>query len=479
MTTSLMSLLTLLACIAAGFAACWLARLSEVGARKHGDQERFRKAESHVIPRTGGIAIAVGFLSGIVAAYLLIPQALWAPWLPALFVVGSMFALGLLDDFQPIGAKLKLGGQLLIALIAYYQGLRVELLTSFGGESVPLHETVALVATVGWLVALPNIINLIDGIDGLAGGLGVLVAITLGIVTYGCGQIIACTISLVFAGALLGFLRFNFPPAKIYMGDSGAYLLGSVIATVSLQSSQKGSIAATFLVVLIALGLPILDTSLAIARRSFRGLPLFRGDAEHIHHQLLSRGHSTRRVVVALYAITLVLSLGGLTVFWTQGLSLPIVISSVFTGFFLITRYLGFGSNLKHFSNQVAKAAACRNSIKRSHRSGEYLLSELQHCRSPQEFWSLFDHAAERLGFVRDGHATATSQVSVQTKGNPLLTLRYPSELKGTRNWWGMADCLYPAFTAATERWDLSQKRSASKTANEAWNCSTTVVLSA
>jgi UDP-GlcNAc:undecaprenyl-phosphate/decaprenyl-phosphate GlcNAc-1-phosphate transferase len=268
-----------------------------------------------------------------------------------------MFLLGLWDDLRPLGAKTKLIGQLTVATGAYFMGLRVELLTGFTGESIALYETIALTTTVGWLVALPNIVNLIDGIDGLAGGLGVFATITLAIVMIGSGQLIAGAIALSSAGATIGFLIFNFPPAKIYMGDGGAYSIGSVIATLSLQSSQKGSIASIFLVVMIALGLPILDTTFAILRRGLRGVPLSKGDAGHIHHRLLDRGHSTRRTVFYLYLLCLTLSLAALAVFWTHGHALPIVAAALFIGSISLGRYLGIGKELSNVRKQVAQAS--------------------------------------------------------------------------------------------------------------------------
>ena len=475
----LISTASLMAALASWFVLRWG---QSAGSPLPSPDERHRKSEDQFIPRIGGVAIAMGFAASLILGLAMVNETrdILVTWTPCLLTVGSMFLLGLWDDLRPLGAKAKLLGQLTIATGAYFMGLRVELLTGFSGDSIALHETIAFASTVGWLVALPNIVNLIDGIDGLAGGLGVFASITLAIVMAGSGQFVAGAIALCFAGATIGFLIFNFPPAKIYMGDGGAYTIGSVIATLSLQSSQKGSIAAIFLVVMIALGLPILDTTLAILRRSLRGVPLFRGDASHIHHRLLDLGHSTRRTVFFLYGLCLTLSLAGLVVFWTQGHALPIVAAALFIGSILLTRYLGMGTDLSNVRKQVAQASEWRSTVRRSHRLGEYLLSELPHCRDALEFWQLFDHAAERLGFIADARIPeATSVVSVQTKGNPALCLRYPEGLQGKHNRWGMADCLYPAFAAATQRWSHPEAVSAHKSETRGWKYSTMVVLSA
>lgn len=194
--------------------------------------------------------------------------------------------------------------------------------------------------------------------------------------------------------------------------------------------------------------------NLAILRRGLRGVPLFRGDASHIHHRLLDLGHSTRHTVIPLYLLCLTLSLAGLIVFWTQGHALPIVPAALFIGSISLARYLGMGTDLSNVRKQVAQASEWRGTVRRSHRLSEYLLSELPHCRDETEFWKLFDHAAERLGFVADGSTReATKVVSVQTQGNPALSLRYLDDLQSQQNWWGMADCLYPAFAAAMLQW--------------------------
>ncbi len=326
--------------------------------------ERHRKAEPTQLSHLGGLGILAGFLVGMTAfAWMVDTGESLSTWAVALISSGLMFVLGFTDDLHPLSAKVKLAGQLGIACLAYSLGLQIDLLTGFGGSSIPLQEPFCFLLTLGWLVALPNILNLVDGIDGLAGGLGIFVAVTLGIVTFGSDQALTAGLCFIFAGALFGFLLFNYPPAKIYMGDSGAYLIGSFIANISLQSSQKGSVGAIFLVVIIALGLPILDTAFAITRRGLRGMPLFRGDAEHIHHRLLDRGHSKRTVITMIYGISLTLSTAGLVVFWTQGLASPIVATLLFGGALLF----GAIDRAEHFldpsegASEASRPGATRN----------------------------------------------------------------------------------------------------------------------
>src|SRR4030095_6241474 len=196
-----------------------------------------------------------------------------------------MYGLGLWDDLRPLGARKKLIGQIVTASVVYFMGLSIDRVTYPGARwSVELGQWSYFV-TVFWLIAVPNLVNLIDGFDGLAGGLRLVVLLTPGMVAVHNEQLEVAGYAFTMAGALLGFLVFNFPPAKIYLGDGGAYLIGFTIAALSLSSSNKASVAAVLLVTVVALGIPILDTTFALVRRALRGYPIFGADDEHFHHR--------------------------------------------------------------------------------------------------------------------------------------------------------------------------------------------------
>ena len=165
------------------------------------------------------------------------------------------------------------------------------------------------VVTVMWLIAIPNIINLIDGMDGLATGFGLFLCLTLAFVGHFGAMPDVVMISTVMAGALAGFLLFNFPPAKIFLGDGGAYLIGFFIASVSLTTSQKGYILGALLVMVIALGVPILDTLFAIIRRLLRHQSPMHPDRGHLHHRLIDMGLTQKQAVAVLYSVSAVLGL--------------------------------------------------------------------------------------------------------------------------------------------------------------------------
>lgn len=437
---------------------CWchLILKRRLGASQRGHAERYRKAEETQISRLGGLGVFLGFVGGLAIFVVSGHAESWQSWLIPVGTATLMFGLGAWDDVAHLGSRFKLLVHIGIALAAYWAGLRVESLTAFGGESLRIGETLSIILTVGWLIAIPNIINLIDGIDGMAAGLGVFVCTTLAAVAFGADQIITTGLALALAGSLAGFLRFNFPPARLYLGDSGAYFIGSIIAAGSIQSSQKGSIAAILLVVMIALGLPILDTLWAIVRRAARGLPIFRGDARHIHHRLLQKGYSKRQVVISLYVICLTLSGAALTVFWTHGHALPIVGAGLFVGALFLIRTCGTTAGWPQLKRHLGTASRWRQDIQRAHRAGEYLLSELDHCRDQGEFWRLFEASSARLGFdPRPNHAVfPLKSVVVVTAGNPPMELYYPEEQHAERNWWGQADCLYPAYIAGKNQWE-------------------------
>ena len=229
-----------------------------------------RKKHARPIPRIGGIPIVITLMLGAVII-LYLDRHRTGQWVPVFAGCGLMFALGLWDDFKPLGARKKLVAQIAIATLVYFLGLSIDRVTYPGSRwNVPLDGLAGYVATVFWLITVPNIVNLIDGFDGLAGGLGLFMAATLGIVGLLSEQLSVAWFAFTMAGALLGFLVFNFPPAKIFLGDGGAYLIGFFVASMSLVGSHKGSIAAVLLVTIVALGVPILDTAFALLRRGVR-----------------------------------------------------------------------------------------------------------------------------------------------------------------------------------------------------------------
>jgi UDP-GlcNAc:undecaprenyl-phosphate GlcNAc-1-phosphate transferase len=280
-----------------------------------------------------------------------------------LIVVASlaMFALGLWDDLYSMGAKRKLALQLLIASATYFLGISIsDFRVPFVNHVIELGIW-SWPVTVLWLVALTNLINLIDGVDGLAGGICLMLLVLLLYVSNVTGSVPIITAGMI--GAIVGFLRFNFPPARIYMGDGGAYFLGFLIGSTTIVTAQKGTIFAGLVAPLFVLALPIIDTSLAIMRRGLRGLPLFRPDRKHIHHRLLAMGHSRRKVVLGLYAFTAFFLLLGFVTFCFHGQYFPLIVGVGVLTVLLVAGRLNFSREWFSIGRVVGNSLMSRQDV--------------------------------------------------------------------------------------------------------------------
>ncbi len=287
-------------------------------ARRRGlfDQLSERKVHTEPVPRIGGVGIYLAVsltLLALFAGFGADAGGTGGSKLAAVLGGGSaMHLLGLWDDLRPMRARTKLAGQIVIAIAVFFAGVTVSTLSlPFVGV---LHFTppIGLLITVFWFVGITNAFNLIDGLDGLASGAALFALTTMFVVASINGQIGAGLVTIVLAGATLGFLVYNWHPASIFLGDSGSLFIGFMLAGIGLLSSQKGSTVVAVAIPVVALGLPVLDTALAIVRRFLRGQPIFSADRGHIHHRLLGLGHSPRNVALLMLSGCAVLALGGM-----------------------------------------------------------------------------------------------------------------------------------------------------------------------
>lgn len=263
------------------------------------------------MPLLGGIAVAMGCSVGLATVLIALGEE---PAIPVEhfegFLMGGMvlLAVGAFDDRWHLGAWTKLVFQLLAAAIAVSYGF---VITGFRepltGISYDVPFWFGSIVTALWIVAVCNAMNLIDGLDGLSTGVGAIIATTLTIICFQAEQAPGVILGVVLVGALLGFLPFNFPPAKIFLGDTGALFIGYSLSLVALEGYiggyRKASVMA-FLVPLLALAVPLLDTGLSILRRYRAGQPIFSADRLHMHHRLLESEGSDRGAVLALYFLT-------------------------------------------------------------------------------------------------------------------------------------------------------------------------------
>ncbi len=268
-----------------------------------------RKVHVRAVPRLGGIAIfssmivalsALPFVDNLLTHSLrsYVPDLL-VTLIPALLVL----CLGVYDDLRGANATVKFIALSLMATLFYFMGGRIEVLAIPMFGTVELPSTIGFIVTVVWLVGIANAFNLIDGMDGLASGAALFSSIVILVISLSGENPLMIVVTLVMCGALAGFLRYNFNPASIFLGDSGSLFIGFTLAALSVLGTQKATTAVAVITPILAFGLPVVDTGVTLARRMVGGRPLFQGDSEHIHHMLLARGWSQRHVVLVLYAV--------------------------------------------------------------------------------------------------------------------------------------------------------------------------------
>lgn len=280
-----------------------------------------RRINNEPVPRCGGIALYCGFAAGCAAAFIGIRFFGWSggelytlPYINyrALFVgVTFMFTVGLVDDIMQISARTKLIGQIVAACIVAGAGVSISAVRAITGDYIEL-GILDFPVTVFYLVVFVNLVNLIDGLDGLAAGISAIAAVGFLILTASRGSFLLPMLCIAIIGACLAFLRFNFHPASIFMGDSGALFLGLILGIVSLLGVVRAQSMVMGLVPLIIAGVPLLDTLSAIVRRAHEHKPIGQADTGHVHHRLLRFGMSQRKAVLILYACAAGLMICGL-----------------------------------------------------------------------------------------------------------------------------------------------------------------------
>jgi UDP-GlcNAc:undecaprenyl-phosphate GlcNAc-1-phosphate transferase len=266
--------------------------------------DSMRKLHLTPIPRIGGIPIVLSYAGAICLMLLFAPHGaqiyiqhtrlIWS-LLPATAVI---FATGLLDDLIGLTPKQKLGGQLLGAILAVSLGARLSI---FHGMGSSLWVTIPV--SIVWLIACTNAVNLIDGLDGLASGVGIFATVATFFAALASGNMGLAMATVPLAGCLLAFLRYNFSPASVFLGDCGSLTIGFMLGCFGLIWSQRGGTVLDMAGPLMVLALPLIDVTLSVGRRLLRGVPIFSGDRGHIHHMILARGFKPRNAALILYFV--------------------------------------------------------------------------------------------------------------------------------------------------------------------------------
>jgi UDP-GlcNAc:undecaprenyl-phosphate GlcNAc-1-phosphate transferase len=307
-----------------------------------------RHLHSSPLPRLGGVAIFISFSLTMLAVagmahYIpslhstFTPKTLLTILAPATLV----FLLGVYDDLYSVGPYAKFAVQGLAATMLFMGGLRIlNIPVLFGQHQLPWF--LGLPLTILWVLAITNAFNLIDGLDGLAAGSALFSTLVAFVVTLLNGYSLVTVMTIALAGAILGFLRYNFNPATIFLGDSGSLFIGFLLSALALAGAQKAPTIVAVAIPVVSFGLPILETSLSILRRLISGRPVFTADREHIHHKLLQHGLTHRQVVIVLYAVSAVFALLSLFLLWPTGSSLGLVLAVLGIGIWIGVQRLGY-----------------------------------------------------------------------------------------------------------------------------------------
>lgn len=311
------------------------------------DQPGGRRIHEKPTPRSGGLAVYAAlcislWLTTSVVNFPVMP-AFSHTWVLAVIRVGALLVvLGMIDDRWEVPPAVKLAGQVAVGLLAWTQGFQLERL--LGSH---IHPALDLAATSLLYVTAMNAYNLIDGMDGVAGGLGAITGLGLCGLNLLLGNETQAAFSLALSGACLGFLRYNFHPARVFLGDSGSMLIGFVLMSLTLGSESRSTAAIMLIVPLLTMGVPLIDTGLAIWRRSVRRAmrPELRGrvstaDKDHLHHRLARRGFTQRRVAIVLYSLQAVVFAAGLLWVFMQNYRMAIFTVAFFAGSYVVLRYL-------------------------------------------------------------------------------------------------------------------------------------------
>jgi UDP-GlcNAc:undecaprenyl-phosphate GlcNAc-1-phosphate transferase len=356
--------------------------------------DRRRKVHSHPIPRVGGIPIFIAYGLAL-SPYPHAPAAL-ADYLPLIRKLAPaatvIFATGLIDDLMGLKPWQKLVGQIGAASLAYWAGVRV---LDVGGVGAAVWLTLPL--TLFWLVACTNAFNLVDGLDGLAAGVGLVATLTLLAAALIHGNPALASASVPMVGALLGFLCYNFNPATVFLGDSGALLIGFLLGCFGAVWTRKSDALISLTVPLLALSIPLIDVSLAILRRFLRNQPIFSADRGHIHHRLIDKGLTPRRAVLVLYLLCAMAAAFALLLTMPHagryfGFVMLAVIVVVWFGIRQL-RYAEFGlASRLLFGGEMQRTLGGQLRLER-------LAEELAEVETQDECWRLVSAAARDFGF--------------------------------------------------------------------------------
>lgn len=331
------------------------------------DYPSARRVNMLPIPRLGGVAIFGGAAAALIMMFIGIHWLGWiSPFVPhddlnvnyygVAIGVFVMFMVGVVDDVVDLSPKVKMAGQIVAACVVVASGVLLSSIHNPVGEGYIEFGWVSYPLTVFYLVAFANVINLIDGLDGLAAGITAISGITIFAFSVLTMRLDAAVFSAILVGVCVGFLKSNFHPASIFMGDSGALVLGFSIGIISLLAVARSALFVSLLVPILAAGVPILDTFFSIVRRKREHRPIDQADKGHIHHQLMRAGFSHRATVLIMWAWTAMLAACAVVVTEADNIvRIPILIIAVVVTAYAIVKLRLLGDALSHHFNPRRK----------------------------------------------------------------------------------------------------------------------------
>ncbi|MDL1961523.1 MAG: undecaprenyl/decaprenyl-phosphate alpha-N-acetylglucosaminyl 1-phosphate transferase [Deltaproteobacteria bacterium] len=398
-----------------------------------------RKVHTRPVPRSGGLAMIVAFLFALALSALIttdVTNKLILDRETGFFLLGALiiFGVGFFDDFHRLGPKIKFIFQIIGASFAFWGGLRIESLFGFDISFQP--GILSYSVTVFWFVLFINAVNLIDGLDGLAAGVTFFTSVVLIILSVLKGEYLMAMLLGAFSGAILGFLRYNFNPASIFMGDGGSYFLGYTIAGLSVMGSVKCQAGAAMMIPLLGLGLPVFDAILSPVRRFVLGKHMFWPDKDHIHHKLVSMGLSTKNTVLTIYGISLFLCLLAVITVNFRDEQAGFFLIVLGAGSVISVKRLGYFEYITHDKiNGWFKDIADEAGISHDRRSFLSLQFEIGKSKSFEELRQNIIRALEVLEFdyaafyLNNGakNKGSTGQLEISSIRNPLERRKTPA----------------------------------------------------
>jgi UDP-GlcNAc:undecaprenyl-phosphate GlcNAc-1-phosphate transferase len=415
-----------------------------------------RNVHTTPIPRVGGIAMMIAFVAPLLVLVATSHTARGLVEEAPLKMVGLlggallMFGVGLYDDLKGMRALYKLAAQLLVGAAAWACGFRID------GIDLPLVGELSMgifsmPITVLWIAAIINAVNLIDGLDGLAAGVVFFAAVTNLVVAYLSGSEMVAVWMVVLLGSVFGFLFFNFNPARIFMGDSGSYFLGFILAVTSISGPfQKASFTVSVLAPLVALGVPIIDTLFAMVRRVLERRPIFSPDRGHIHHRLLDMGITHRRAVLIIYGVCVCLTVAAIAIALGRSWEVGVAFLAVLAVMLGLVRFIGLFESLNTKQRQKQRIRGAETEKLRR------LILEL-----PDRLAAARTEAAvlEVLGWLRERAGLAFIEVLRAPNGE--LVIRFPSDSSAR------------AVDVVTARFPLGRESTARVDVKFAWSSET------